>query len=198
MLVRGSRDRVAAWVRRGTVPCQVAGDDGWWGVVPAGPSRADDVSAATLPVIATRPVPQWLRPGVGLFVVDGRAVIAVAPRRWREPTRWLAWTPGVGRHPLPGLPVARPEAIVAAAGRDVPGAARAVADLLAEPAGRPHEVVADLADLLGLPFASVCAGEDPSSLPGAELVAPTSRAVRGFVRTVEEERRLERELEEGL
>ena len=78
MLVRGSRDRVAAWVRRGTVPCQVAGDDGWWGVVPAGPSRADDVSAATLPVIATRPVPQWLRPGVGLFVVDGRAPASVA------------------------------------------------------------------------------------------------------------------------
>ena len=228
LLVRGRRDRVIRWVRRGTLPVYVvppaghsavppprpaarprarrqasgrhlASGRGWTALVAAGPSRAMAPYRDGVAMLAAHPLRHDLRPAVGLFVDDGRAVVTCWPGRWRGGARWVVWTPGEGPGPVPGFPLARPTDLARAAGfaRDQ-GAPGAIQDVLADPGGTAEEVLLDLAVLLGLPHAELVRGTSAADLPGAELVTPKDESVRRFDKVVSDEQRLDAEVEEGL
>lgn len=75
LLVRGRRDRVIRWVRRGTLPVHVLAGTPWTALAAAGPSRAMAPYRDGVAMLAAHPVRHDLRPAVGLFVDDGRAVV---------------------------------------------------------------------------------------------------------------------------
>lgn len=198
LLVRGRRDHVISWVRRGTLPVYVVPGEVWTGVIAAGPSQVGAPYDQGAPMLAGHPVAGRLRPAIGLFVHGDAALVCVAPKGWRRPTRWVAWTPGEGPSALPGLPLARADHVAAAAGFEQPAAVETVRALLADTGGDALALVDDLATALELPFVEACRGVSGAALPGAELVGPASVAVEKFTKIVSEEKRLERELEEGL
>lgn len=199
LLLAGRRDRAVAWVRRGTLPAYVVPGARWTGVVAAGSGEAGPPYDLGAPLLAGHPLPARLRPAIGLFVRGPVALVCVAEKGWRRPTRWVVWTPGEGPGALTRMPVARPEHLAAAAGfADDPAAAEAVRACLADAGGDAQTLVEDLATLLHLPLVEVCHGVSGAALPGAELVGPAPAAIAKFTKIVSEEKRLERELEEGL
>src|SRR5471030_3216660 len=108
LLLRGSPDAVETWAERGLVPVHVVPLEGWTSVLPAGPSRAMPPYDDALKALAGRPVTSRLRSAIGLFAVDGNAVVTVQPCGWRAIQRWFVWSPGRGvvrlRQLAPGRP----------------------------------------------------------------------------------------------
>src|SRR5690242_703192 len=147
-------------------------------------------------MLAARPVPRRLRSALGFFTVDGRAVVTVQGPGWRSGARWLVWEPGAGRVRAPGLELARPSDLLAAAGRrgDRSRDHRAVAELVAGRDGRADAIIVELLSLLGLPGADLVG---PGIGLRGQVVAPTAQSVARFDARMAEQARHRSELEEN-
>src|SRR5471030_2540070 len=135
LLLRGEPDAVATWARRGLVPVHILPLEGWTAVLPAGPSRAMPPYDDSLKALAGRPVDSRLRSAIGLFAVDGNAVVTVQPPGWRAIRRWFVWSPGQGVGRPRRLAAGRPADLTAAAGARGERARRGVLDLLVDGRG---------------------------------------------------------------
>lgn len=192
LLVRGEPARASGWVRRGLVACEVVPQGEWTALVPAErTSRAVAPYDDPVATLLGRPLPGRLRPALGFFVVDDRAVVTVRTGGWRGVQRWLVWEPGAGRVPMPDLDVARPPDLVAAArARSGPGA---VAAVVADRSGDATGWIRGLLSVLGLPGAELLAA---GSGPRGQVVAPTAQAVARFESRIAEQARHRAEMEE--
>ena len=193
LLVRGEPSRAAGWVRRGLVACEVVPQGEWTALVPVErTSRASAPYDDPVAALAGRPLPGRLRPALGLFVVDGRAVVTVRPRGLRGGQRWLVWEPGQGRVHTPSLDVARPLDLVAAAhARSGPGS---VAAVVADPSGDAVGWLRGLMSALGLPGTELLT---TSTTLRGQVVAPTAQAVARFESRMAEQAQHRAELEES-
>jgi hypothetical protein len=196
LLLRGSPDAVASWARRGLVPVHVVPLEGWTAVLPAGPSRATPPYDDTLKTFAGRPVASRLRSAIGLFVVDGRAVITVHPSGWRAIQRWFVWSPGQGVVQPRRLTAGRPADLVVAAGSRDGASRRGVRDVLVATGGDAHGVLGDLLALLALPGSDLLDGGRDPAARGSTLVEPGEQHVARFERIISVEARQRAELEE--
>jgi hypothetical protein len=151
----------------------------------------------TLRSFAGRPVASRLRSAIGLFAVDGNAMITVHLSGWRAVQRWFAWCPGQGAVQPRRLVAGRPADLVIAAGIRDRAAGRRVRDLLAVADGDAHGVLGDLLALLALPGSDLLnGGRDLMATQGATLVEPDERQVVRFERIISVEARRRAELEE--
>ena len=137
----------------GSSPCASCPLAGWTGVYLA-EDRA--LSAAPydvgLEILAARRVPTRHRPAIGLFVIDGCAVVTVQARGWRLEQRWLVWEPGSGVRRTPDLPALPAGLVVDVAGaRSRTSAGRGHRALRRHRTGEPLDVLVGLMRLLGLP-----------------------------------------------
>lgn len=174
VLVRGSAAASARWLRKGLVAVATHELDGWTGVTLAeGRARSAPPYDRGLEVLAARRIPARRRPAIGLFDIDGCAVITVQPRGWRAEQRWLVWKPGVGLCRTPDLPPLPAGLVVATAGAKVQ--AGELTALLASPAGSPVELLTSVLTLLQLPGAELLRRPH-----GGELVEPSRSIVRRF------------------
>lgn len=193
LLVRARPGPASGWVRRGLVACDVVPLGEWTALLPMERvSRASAPYDDAIAVLAGRPLPPRLRPALGFFVVDHRAVVSLQPRGWRPSQRWLVWEPGSGRVRTPGLGVARPPDLVAAARSRT--AAPVVQRVLEDRSGDAPRMLRRLLDALALP------GEDllgPSEHPRGQVVAPTAQAVARFESRMAEQAQHRAELEES-
>jgi hypothetical protein len=185
VLVRGGAAASARWVRRGLVPVRVVPLPGWTGVYLA-EERA--LSAAPydvgLEVLAARQVPTRHRPAIGLFVIEGCAVVTVQTRGWRLQQRWIVWEPGTGVRRTPDLPALPAGLVVDVAGARSRTTAAAVTEHFANTHGSPLEVLVGLVRLLGLPGEELLvAGPDEAH----ERIDPNPRSVAAFDALVAEE-----------
>jgi hypothetical protein len=191
LLVGAEPGPVTAWVRRGQVACELVALLEWTALLPAEPhSRAQPPYDDPVPLLASRPLPRRLRPGLGFFVVGERAVVTVQGRGWRSGQQWLAWEPGVGVRALPGLDRAGPSGLVAAAGHGLPGSVMAV---LRSTGSDPDRIIADLMSVLRLPGSDLMLD---TARPRGPVVAPTAQAVSRFDARMHEQARHRAELEE--
>ena len=199
LLLRGKPTAVATWARRGLVPVHVVPLEGWTAVLPAGPSQAMPPYDDTLKALAGRPVSSRLRTAIGLFAVDGNAVITVHQSGWRALQKWFVWSPGEGIVQPRPLIAGRPVDLLAAAGiRD--GAARRGArdlrNLLVDGDGDAQGVLGEVLVLLALPGSGLLVGErDPAAAQDSTMVEPREQHVARFQRIVSDEARLRAELE---
>lgn len=190
LLVSGEPARVAAWVRRGLVPCHVVPLGRWTAVVPAeSASRAEPPYDDAVLVLASRPVPHRFRPALGFWSLDDRAVATVTPRAWRVASRWLVWGPGHGAMPAPGLRLARALDLATAVGR--PGAGHDVARLVSQPGGDVDDLLVDLMTVLDVPGAQLLDGAPMDS----RVIEPAARLVARFNARVADDARHRAELE---
>jgi len=199
LLLRGKPDAVASWAKRGLVPVHVVPLEGWTAVLPAGPSRAMPPYDDTLKTLAGRPVSSRLRSAIGVFAVDGNAVITVHPSGWRTIQRWFVWSPGHGVVRPEHLAAGRPTDLIAAVGmatRD-DTARRAVRDLLVNADSDADAVLGNLLTLLSLPGSDLLGGgQDPATARDSALVEPGEQHVARFQRTIDDAARHRAELEE--
>ncbi len=195
LLVSGGPGPVSGWVRRGLVACQVVPLGNWTAVLPTERhSRAEAPYDDAVTLLAARPVPRRLCGAVGFFTLDERAVVTAQPRSWRGPVRWLVWEPGAGVVHAPGLDLARPSDLLAAAGRDGDGDERAVAQVVATRNGSADRILTDLMSALGLPGADLVG---PAIGLRGQVVAPTAQAVARFEARMADQAGHHRELEEN-
>ena len=193
LLVSGETGPVSTWVRRGLVACQVIPLGPWTAVVPTdSSSRAEPPYDDAVTVLAARPVPRRLRSALGFFTIDDRAVVTVQGPGWRTAVRWLVWEPGTGPVRAPGLELARPTDLLAAAGRS--GDPRPVAEVVGSREGRADVILTDLLSVLGLPGSELVGPE--VGLRG-QVVAPTAQSVARFDARMAEQARHRSELEEN-
>jgi hypothetical protein len=188
LLLRGEPDAVATWARRGLVPVHILPLEGWTAVLPAGPSRAMPPYDDSLKALAGRPVASRLRSAIGLFAVDGNAVVTVQPPGWRAIRRWFVWSPGQGVVRPRRLAAGRPADLTAAAGARGGAARRGVLDLLVDGRGDATGVLGDLFGLLSLPGVDLFDGvSDPTAWAGSRLVEPSERSVASFERVIHDQ-----------
>ena len=184
VLVRGRQGASARWLRRGLVAVAVVELPGWTGVCLAErEARSQAPYDVGLEVLAARPVPGRRRPSIGLFVVDGCAVVTVQPRGWRADQRWLVWEPGSGVRRAADLPPLPAALIVAAAGAGQRTTAGAVQELLRDVSGEPIDLLVALLRELGLPGEQLL--RDGPGVHAVE-VHPSARSVAAFDRLVHE------------
>jgi hypothetical protein len=197
LLVRGDQEFVARWAERGLVAAHTVPLRGWTAVLPA--EAASRVSAPyddAREVLAARPLPSKLRPSIGLFTLQGRAVVTVQPAGWRAVQRWLVWMPGQGVARTARLPRLRPVDLVRAAGAEHRQAAAALVRVLRERQGPAALWLVDLMRVLGLPGERLLTGEHrPGESPGVALVEPSAASLASFESILREqaEQRAERE-----
>jgi hypothetical protein len=197
LLLRGEPGPVVAWAQRGLMPVHVVPLQGWTAVVPAGPSRAMPPYDDSLKTLAGRPVPSRLRSAIGLYAVDGNAVITTHPSGWRAIQRWFVWSPRQGVVQPEQLVAGRPADLIAAAGTHEKGARSLVRDILVDGGGDARGLLSDLLDLLALPGADLLdGGQDPVTVPGSVMVEPDEEQVARFEKIVTDEARHRAELEE--
>ena len=197
LLLQGGPDPVASWAQRGLMPVHVVPLEGWTAVLPAGPSQASPPYDDTLKTLAGRPVPSRLRSAIGVFVVDGKAMISAHPCGWRAVQRWFVWSPGEGVVQPRQLVAGRPADLVAAAGTRDRTARRRVRDMLVDAGGDAPGVLRELLAALDLPGSDLIDGrQDPAAVPGATKVEPGEQHVARFERIISDEARLKAELEE--
>jgi len=196
LLMRGAPDAVASWARRGVVPVHVGDLQGWTAVLPAGASRARPPYDDALSLLAGRPVSSRLRTAVGLFMVQGNAVVTIHPAGWRALQRWFVWAPRHGVvHPRE-LVAGRPSDLVKACGIRDRVVQRQVRDILVDSAGDALGVLGDLVSVLSLPGGTLLDGTaDPATMAGHQLVEPDPRKVARFDETVTQDARQRAELE---
>ena len=185
VLVRGGAAASARWVRRGLTAVRVVPLPGWTGVC-----LAEDRALSAPPydvgleILAARHVPGRQRPAVGLFVIDGCAVVTVQARGWRLQQRWLVWEPGTGVRRTPDLPALPSALIVDVAGARARTSAAEVTEHFADPVGDPLDVLVGLMRLLGLPGEDLLRdGADESH----ERIDPSPRSIAAFDALVAEE-----------
>ncbi|KGN34972.1 hypothetical protein N802_00125 [Knoellia sinensis KCTC 19936] len=185
VLVRGSAAASARWVKRGLAAVRVCQLPGWTGVC-----LAEDRALAAAPydvgleILAARRVPTRHRPAIGLFVIDGCAVVTVQARGWRLEQRWLVWEPGRGVRRTPDLPALPAALIVDVAGARSRTTSAAVAEHFADAAGQPLDVLVGLMHLLGLPGEELLRdGADETH----ERIDPSPRSIAAFDALVAEE-----------
>jgi hypothetical protein len=197
LLLRGEPQPVVAWAQRGLMPVHIVPLQGWTAVVPAGPSRAMPPYDDSLKTLAGRPVPSRLRSAIGLFAVDGNAVITTHPSGWRATQRWFVWSPRQGVVQPQQLVAGRPADLIAAAGTHEKGARSLVRDILVDGGGDARGLLSDLLDLLALPGADLLdGGQDPVTVPGSVRVEPDEQQVARFEKIVTDEARNRAELED--
>jgi hypothetical protein len=197
LLLQGAPDSVVSWARRGLLPVHVVPFERWTAVLPAGPSQARAPYDDTLKTLAGRPVPSRLRPAIGLFAVDGNAVVSAHPSGWRARQRWFVWAPGEGVLQPPELPAGRPADLVVASGTRDRTARRWVRELLVDGSGDAPHLLAGLLELLALPGSDLLDGRrDPVATRGYTLVEPGEQHVARFERIIGDEARHQAELEE--
>lgn len=194
VLASGPRPDVDAWVAASVVPVTVVPLERWTAVVGRGPSRAEAPYDDGRLVLAARSLGPKAGPGLGFFVVDGRAVITAHAGGRRRAVRWVVWAPDVGLLRPPGLDLAGPGEIVSVAGR--PASVRdELVDLLHEVRVRPERMLQAVMATLELPGIRLV--EDPGHaerLPGAVTHEPDPRQVGWFDDAVKDTVRLRREL----
>jgi len=197
LLLQGEPDVVASWAERGLMPVHIVPLQGWTAVLPAGPSRAMPPYDDTLKTLAGRPVPSRLRSAIGLFAVDGNAVITAHCSGWRATQTWFVWTPGDGVVQPEQLAAGRPADLIAAAGTHERGARSLVRDILVDGGGDAPGLLDDLLDLLALPGSDLLHGDlDPAAVPGSTRVEPGEQHVARFEKIVSDEARHRAELDE--
>ena len=197
LLLQGEPDPVASWAQRGLMPVHVVPLQGWTAVLPAGPSHALPPYDDTLKTLAGRPVPSRLRAAIGLFAVDGNAVISAYPSGWRATQRWFVWSPGEGVVQPRQLVAGRPADLITAAGTHERGARSLVRDILVDGGGDAPGLLDDLLDLLALPGSELLSGgQDPVTVPGSTMVEPGEQYVARFEKIISDEARHRAELEE--
>lgn len=197
LLLQGESDTVASWAHRGLVPVYVVPLDGWTAVLPAGPSLAMPPYDDTIKMLAGRPVVSRLRSAIGLFSVDGKAVISAHLCGWRANQRWFVWSPGEGVVQPRQLSAGRPADLVAAAGTRDRAALRGVRDRLVDGGGDAHGVLGDLLAVLSLPGSDLLdGGQGQAAAVGSILVEPGEEHVARFERIIMDEARHRAELEE--
>ncbi|MGA8979050.1 MAG: hypothetical protein WB473_08000 [Pedococcus sp.] len=193
LLVRASPGPVSGWVRRGLVACEVVALGEWTALLPVERvSRASAPYDDAVAVLAGRPLPLRLRPSLGFFVVDHRAVLSLRPRGLRPAHRWLVWEPGTGPVRAPGLEAARPPDLVAAARSRT--TASAVHHVLKDVSGDAPALLRRLLDVLALPGADLLT---PADQPRGTVVAPTASSVARFESRMAEQAQHRAELEES-
>jgi hypothetical protein len=131
-----------------------------------------------LTIMASRPVAHRLRAALGLFAIDGRAVVMVQGQGWRAVQRWVVWQPGRGASRAPGLRAARPGDLLTAAGAGTRGVSSAVGARLRDGSDDALGMLGDLMALLGLPGSGLLVDAHPSA--EGELVEPDHRVVARF------------------
>jgi hypothetical protein len=199
LLLQGEPNPVASWAQRGLMPVHIVPLEGWTAVLPAGPSHAIAPYDDPLKTLAGRPVPSRLRSAIGLFAVDGNAVISTHPCGWRAKQRWFVWSPGEGVVQPRQLVAGRPADLIAAAGTHEKGARSLVRDILVDGGGDAPGLLGDLLDLLALPGVDLLAGvQDPAMVPGCSLVEPREQHVARFEKIVSDEARHRAELEDEV
>ncbi|KQU66258.1 hypothetical protein [Phycicoccus sp. Root101] len=193
LLVRAKPGPVSGWVRRGLVACDVVPLGEWTALLPAErSSRARAPYDDAVTVLAGRPVPLRLRPSIGVFVIDHRAVVSLQAKGFRAGHRWLVWEPENGPLRTPGLDPARPPELVAAAhSRTSPSAVHAV---LKDGSGDALRYLRRVLEVLSLPGGDLLA---PSDHPRGQVVAPTAQAVARFESRMAEQAQHRAELEES-
>ena len=197
LLLAGEPDVVASWARRGLVPVHVVPLDGWTAVLPAGPSHAKAPYDDTLKSLAGRPVASRLRPAIGLFAVDGNAVISAQLSGRRATQRWFVWSPAEGVVQPRRLTAGRPADLVAAAGTSDKAVRRGVRDRLVDGGGDAPGLLGELLTILALPGSDLLdGGQDPAAAPGSSMVEPGEQHVARFERIVNDEVRHRAELED--
>lgn len=185
VLVRGSAAASARWVKRGLAPVRVAALQGWTGVC-----LAEDLALTAAPydvgleVLAARRAPARHRPAIGLFVIDGCAVVTVQARGWRLEQRWLVWEPGSGVRRTPDLPALPAGLVVDVAGARSRTSAAEVTEHFADPEGEPLDVLVGLMRLLGLPGEDLLVDGADESHP---RIDPSPRSIAAFDALVAEE-----------
>ncbi len=201
-LTRGRSDAVTRWAARGVVPLHVIPVDGWTAILPAGESRAAAPYDECLPIMAARPMPHRMRPALGFFVIEGRAVVSARPRGLRSVARFVVWEPGSGVMRSPGLAMAAPADLLRVSGRRTPRGAEGrgrpeveLRDLLRRPDGSPQELLREVMAVLELPGRRLLLGADrPADAPGVVTVQPSRRTVHRFDDAAHEETALRDEL----
>ena len=197
VLLQGGPEAVASWAQRGLLPVHVVPLGGWTAVLPAGPSRAVPPYDDTLKTLAGRPVPSCLRPAIGLFAVDGNAVVSAHSRGWRQIQRWFVWVPGEGVLRPGELVAGRPADLVAASRTRDRTARRWVRELLVDGSGDASYFLAGLLELLALPGSDLLDGRrDPVATRGYIRVEPGDQHVARFEKIISDETRHRAELEE--
>ncbi|WP_353953503.1 hypothetical protein V6K52_08830 [Knoellia sp. S7-12] len=185
VLVRGGAAASARWVRRGLVAVRVVPLEGWTGVYLA-EDRA--LSAAPydvgLEILAARRVPTRHRPAIGLFVIDGCAVVTVQARGWRLEQRWIVWEPGSGVRRTPDLPALPAGLIIDVARARSRTSTAAITEHFADTQGQPLDVLVGLVRLLGLPGEELLLGGADES---HERIDPNPRSIAAFDALVAEE-----------
>lgn len=197
LLLQGEPDSVATWARRGLMPVHVVPLDGWTAVLPAGPSHAMPPYDDTLKTLAGRPVASRLRSAIGLFAVDGNAVISTHTAGWRATQKWFVWSPGEGVLSPERLRAGRPADLVGAAGTRDRAARRGVRDRLVDGGGDVRGFFSEVLALLALPGFDLLVGEqDPAADPDSTMVEPGEQHVARFEKIINDEARHRAELEE--
>jgi len=147
--------------------------------------------------LAGRPVPSRLRSALGLFVLDGKAVVSVQPPGWRATQRWFVWAPGEGVVDSRPLAAGRPADLTAAAGTRNGAVRRRVQDLLVDGGGDAPAWLNYLLEALALPgFDLLDGSRDPVAADGASTVEPGEQHVARFEKVIGDEARHQAELEE--
>lgn len=183
VLVRGSAAASARWLRKGLVTVSTHELDGWTGVTLAEDhARSAPPYDKGLEVLAARPVPARRRPAVGLFEIDGCAVVTIQARGWRAEQRWLVWQPGLGLRRTPELPALPASLLIATAGARGAVTPPDLAALFSTTVGEPVDLLVALVERLGLP-----GGHLLTRPVGGSRVEPTTAAVRRFDSFVSDE-----------
>lgn len=195
VLSAGPRAEVDRWVASSVVPLTLAPLGPWTALVVRGDSAVSSPYDDGVMVHAARALGPKAGPGLGFFVIDGRAVITLHPAGRRRVVRWVVWDPEVGLLRPPGLDLAGPGEVATVAGAD-PGARDELVELLHELRVRPARMLQAVMATLGLPGTRLV--EDPAhadGLPGAVRHEPRAQEVGWFEDAVKDTVRLRRELE---
>ncbi|QKE85005.1 hypothetical protein [Arthrobacter sp. NEB 688] len=183
LLVRRPPAAVGRWLRRGLVAATVAPLGRWTGVTVAEQlARSAAPYDVALEVLAARPVPRAACPAIGMFALDGRAIVTLQPGGVRRTQHWLVWQPRTGVVETPSLPRLGLSALLGAAGAGSRGPD--VAGVLRSGDGEPLDVLVTVLGLLGLP------GEEllvRGHCTGAADIEPGARGVLAFDRLVADE-----------
>lgn len=191
-LSRAVTSDVDHWAAKSVVPVLVHRLGLHTVLVPRGRSAVGAPYDDAAMMCAARPSPIKLAPAIGFWVIDDRAVITVQSKHWRRQIRWVIWDPQVGVLRPPGVDIASPQQVLAAARG---GNRNELVEMLAERRHPPQRLLSAIMNVLGLPGADVVL--DPSlveSWESAHAHEPDDREVHFFEDAVKDAVALRREL----